>query len=164
VPALALLVAVSFAPRPASADDWKGKPDGAEVHLGAMGGLAIVNFNAGFALLGNASKKIIEHGFVGEVTDSVSLETELGPVFVASSTIFSYSLHLRWDFEYNEHWTFFALGGAGGYVTGSNFGNTWELFPRFGLGAFYRVNDLVMVRAEASHEVIAVGVTVPFYL
>jgi hypothetical protein len=147
--------------------DWKGPSDNAEVHLGALAGLAILNFNTGFALLGTASKKIIKNGFVPEIANSVSLETELGPVFAgAGSTLFSYSLHLRWDFEMNEKWIFFALGGAAGYVAPTTFaaGNTFALFPRIGLGAFFRASDLIMIRGEVSHELIAAGVTIPLYL
>lgn len=147
-----------------SSEDWKGQPDSSEVHLGALTGLAILDFTTGFALLGTASKKIIHHGFINEINDSVSIETELGPVFTQSTAIFSYSLHLRWDFEMNEKWTFYALGGLGGYITGSTFNNSFAMFPRFGLGTFFRVSDLILIRGEISHELVAAGVTIPFYL
>lgn len=160
--------APTTAPTPVATDsseDWKGQPDTSEVNLGAIAGLGIVDFNAGFTLLGTASKKIVHHGFIDEINDSVSIETELGPVFVSGTTIFSYSLHLRWDFQMNDKWTFYALGGLGGYIAGSGFNsNNFVLFPRFGVGGFYRVNDLILIRGEISHEVIAAGVAIPFYL
>src|SRR5262245_44559897 len=84
-----------------SSEDWKGQPDGSEVHLGALMGLGILDFTTGFTLLGTASKKIVHHGFINEINNSVSIETELGPVITRSTAIFSYSLHLRWDFEMN---------------------------------------------------------------
>lgn len=149
-----------------SHESWKGPSDGAEVHFGALTGLGIIDFNPGFVLLGTASKKIVKNGFVpDDITNSVSIETALGPLFVASTAIFSYSLHLRWDFEKNQTWTFYALGGAGGYIAGDSFGsNNFMLFPRFGLGTFFRVNDLLLIRGEVSHELIAAGVTIPLYL
>ena len=170
-PLLLLLVSGSvFAAPPAkvavsgTAEDWKGQSDNSEVHLGALAGLGMIDFNPGFVLLGTASKKIVHHGFVNEVTDSVSLETELGPLFTQGTTVFSYSLHLRWDFEMNEKLTVYALGGAGGYITGASFNNSFALFPRVGLGIFFRASDLILIRGEISHEVIAAGVTVPLYL
>jgi hypothetical protein len=148
-----------------NADDWKGPSDGSEVHLGGLAGLGIFgDFNAGFVLLGTASKKIIHHGFIPDVTDAVSIETELGPIFTEGTTAFSYALQLRWDFDMNQQWTFFALGGAGGYITGSSLNNSFALFPRFGVGSFFRVNDLILIRGEITHELIAAGVTIPLYL
>lgn len=150
----------------ATAESWKGPADNAEVHFGALTGLGIIDFNPGFVLLGTASKKIVKNGFVpDDITNSVSIETALGPLFVASTAVFSYSLHLRWDFEKNQNWTFYALGGAGGYIAGDSFGsNNFMLFPRFGIGTFFRVNDLLLIRGEVSHELIAAGVAIPLYL
>jgi hypothetical protein len=158
-------VSALAAGKTSSGEDWKGQSDNAEVHLGGLAGLGIfADFNAGFVLLGTASKKIIHHGFVPDVTDSVSIETEMGPIFTQGTTAFSYSLHARWDFEMNQQWTFFAIGGAAGYITGSSLNNSFALFPRFGVGSFFRVNDLILIRGEISHELIAAGVTIPLYL
>jgi hypothetical protein len=148
-----------------TAEAWKGKSDGAEVHLGAIAGLGIIDFNPGFVLLGTASKKIVQSGFVPDITNSVSIETQMGPIFVDGTALFSYSLHLRWDFEKDERWIFYALGGAGGYITGSGYagGNSFMLFPRLGIGTLLRVNDLLEIRGEVSHELIAAGIAVPLY-
>jgi hypothetical protein len=160
--AFALVSASATSPAHA-AEDWKGKSDGSEVHLGVITGLGIIDFNPGYILLGTASKKIVKSGFAPEITNSVSIETEMGPMFVAGGALFSYSLHLRWDFEKDEKWTFYAIGGAGGYIAGSSFSSSFMLFPRVGLGTFYRVNDLILIRGEVSHELIAAGVTIPLY-
>jgi hypothetical protein len=145
-----------------SGEDWKGLPDNSIVSLGGLGGLGIVGSSVGFALLGTAGVKIIKHGFVPDINDSVTLETELGPLFLSGMTLFDYALHLRWDFQKDDTWTFFALGGFAGDISGSSVGN--QFFPSFGVGTFFRVNDLIQIRGEISHEHVAAGVTVPFYL
>jgi hypothetical protein len=163
--------ATAQAPMPAAVassgggEDWKGKSDGSEVHFGGLTGLGIIDFHPGFVLLGTASKKIVHSGFVPDITNSVSIEAEAGPLFAASTTLFDYSLHLRWDFEKDEHWIFYAIGGVGGFIAGSSFGSdNFMVFPRFGLGTFFRVNDLILIRGEISHELIAAGITIPLYL
>lgn len=148
-----------------SAEPWKGESDGSEVHFGALAGLGIIDFSAGFVLLGTASKKVIHRGFVPDINDSVSLEAQAGPIFTQGTAAFQYSLHLRWDFQKDEHWTLYALGGGGGYITGTSInGGSFLLHPRFGLGTFFRVNDLILLRGEISHELIAAGLTIPLYL
>ncbi|MGK5087658.1 hypothetical protein WDW86_08880 [Bdellovibrionota bacterium FG-2] len=141
------------------AKDWKGNPDAAIVHAGAHAGLGIVRGEPGFALMGSFSKMILPHGFIEDINDQASIETELGGVFASPFSAFVYSLHLRWDFLKDSDWTFFSFGGVGGdVVNGSNL-----MFPRFGVGLFRRFNDFLVWRAEVSHEVIAVGVSVPLY-
>jgi hypothetical protein len=143
-------------------EDWKGASDTAQVHLGALLGLGVIDSVDGFVLLGTASKKIIQHGFVPDINDSVSLETELGPLFTQGTTAFAYSLHLRWDFQKDPSWTIFAIGGLAG-DTGASLGSRWVVLPRFGVGAFYKINELFMARFEVSHELIAAGLTFPFW-
>ncbi len=141
------------------AKDWKGRPDAAVVHAGVVGGLGIVRGEVGFALTGSFSKMILPHGFIEDINNQASIETELGGVFGSNFSAFTYSLHLRWDFLKDTDWTFFAMGGVGGDVVGgSNLS-----FPRVGMGLFRRFNDFLLFRAEVSHEVVAVGMTLPLY-
>jgi hypothetical protein len=157
--ALALLMTAS----PALAEDWKGEPDSNELDMGGLAGLSITNGQAGFALLGTASKKIVRKGFADDINNSVSVETQLGPVFVKSDTIFNVNVHLRWDFGRDEKWIFYALGGIGGFAGGDGIGRRAEVYPRFGLGAFLNMAENFRWRAEVSHELIGVGITVPFW-
>src|SRR4051812_17989063 len=112
-----LLLAFPFIVSAHAAEDWKGDPDPAQVHFGALLGLGVIDSNAGFAVLGTASKKIVQHGFSPDINNSVSIETQLGPLFVSGGTAFAYSAHLRWDFEKDLDWTFYALGGLAGHIT-----------------------------------------------
>ena len=156
-----LLTQSSFA-APVSVEEWKGKSDPAAFHLGVLAGMGVIDSQAGFAVLGTASHKILSRGFVPEINDSVSIETELGPLFVSSTTVFMYSLHLRWDFQKDDLWTIYALGGFSGDITGSDLGSRFILFPRFGLGALCQVHPLVAIRGELSRELIAAGVAFNF--
>ena len=160
---MAILGLIPFVANASGAvEDFKGKPRDIEFTVGGLAGLGIIDSTAGFALLGTAAKKIINHGFVADINNQVFLETALGPVFAAGTTTFFYSLHLRWDFEKDQEWTFFALGGLGGDVTGDKLGNHWELFPRFGVGALWHMNPTLTLRGEISHELIALGVSFGF--
>lgn len=143
------------------AADWKGADERAEVHLGGLMGMGTIDSQAGFVVLGTASKKIIHHGFVPDIANSVSVEIQAGPLFVYSTTVFAYSAHLRWDFQKDERWTIYALGGLAGNVTGGGLGSRFILLPRFGIGSFIRLNEWIYLRGELSREVIGVGVTVP---
>jgi hypothetical protein len=140
-----------------SAEDWKGKPESAEWTVSALTGLGIVNATPGFAIMGAAAKKIVDHGFVPDINNSVWIETELGPVIAKGSAAFQFSGHLRWDFVQNQDWTFYALGGLGGSSTGEKLGDKFEFYPRFGAGALWKIFADFDIRGEVSHELVVVG-------
>ena len=143
----------------ATVEDWKGKPTTTEGSLGGMAGLGVVDGSAGFSLLGTAAKKIVEGGFVKDINNSVWIEVEIGPMWVATTTVATYSLHLRWDFQKDRTWTIYALGGLAGVIPAKSLGNSWELFPRFGVGGLLNLNDdgNLALRLELSHEFIGAG-------
>lgn len=151
----------SIEPGTESAEDFKGKDEPSEFGLGALAGMGILDNHVGFALLGAASKKIVHRGFISDITNSVSIEVEMGPLFVSGGTAFQYSGHLRWDFEKDAQWTFYALGGLGGDITGASLGDRFELFPRFGIGAMWKIGQNFNLRAELSHEFIGLGIIFP---
>jgi hypothetical protein len=142
-------------------EDWKGAPDPSGASFGGLAGLGVVDSSGGFAVLGTASTKIAKDGWLADVNESVSAEGAAGAVFFSGSSVFAYSLHLRWDFKKDETWTFYALGGVGGNIQGSDLGSHFELFPRFGVGTFYDAGLPFLIRGELSHELIAVGVNFP---
>ena len=145
-----------------SVADFKGPIDPEEQDFGAMMGLAIVDGQAGFALIGDIAKRIIPHGFAPDVSDAVALEAQFGPIFGYGQTTLHYSVHLRWDFFKDSAWTFYALGGVGGNYQNLSAGGRNEIFPRFGAGAFWKFFENFAMRAEISHELIAVGAAIPF--
>ncbi len=145
-----------------SAEDWKGKPETAQWSLGVLTGLGIVNATPGFAIMGAAAKKIVEGGFIPDINNSVWIETEMGPVLAKGSVAFQFSGHLRWDFVRNEEWTFYALGGFGGSSTGSQLGDKFEFYPRFGVGALWKIFADFSFRGEVSHELTVVGAQFDF--
>lgn len=142
-------------------EDFKGPDEPSELSLGALAGLGIIDNRAGFALLGTVSKKIVHHGFIADITNSVSIEAEVGPLFVTGATAFAFSAHLRWDFEKDEDWTFYGLGGIGGDISGAALGDRFELFPRFGAGAMWKIGQNFNLRGEISHEFMGVGIVFP---
>ncbi|MFL5813675.1 MAG: hypothetical protein ACJ763_08865 [Bdellovibrionia bacterium] len=145
-----------------SSEDWKGKPEASEWAFSALTGLGIVNATPGFAIMGAAARKILDQGFVPDINNSVWIETELGPVFAKGSAAFQFSGHLRWDFVRNEDWTFYALGGFGGSVTGQKLGDKFEFYPRFGAGALWKIFADFNVRGEVSHELVVLGAQFEF--
>ncbi len=142
-------------PKNSEAPLWKGVSDPSNFKLGAMGGLGILDGTVGLTLLPYVSTKIINRGFVGgEINDQVYAELQLGPTFYYGFTNVFYSLHLRWDFQKDEDWALYALGGLAGDI----YRNQFIVFPRVGVGAMLSLTDLIALRAEVSHEFIGVGV------
>lgn len=155
------VTSTSIEPGTETAPDWKGNPDNTEFGLGVLTGAGILDNHVGWALLGTASKKIVHRGFVPDINDSVSIEIEMGPLLISGSAAFQYSGHLRWDFEKDTWWTLYALGGLGGAVTGASLGDRFELYPRFALGAMWKIGQNFSMRGELSHEFIGVGIVFP---
>lgn len=143
----------------AQAEDWKGPIEEPEVRVGVLMGLGILDSSGGATLLGTISRKIVTKGFAPEINNCVSIEGEAGPISVLGNGALAYSAHLRWDFQKNDEWTFYALGGVGGNITGAGLGNRFLLFPRFGVGAFWTLNEKFALRGELSHELTAIGVS-----
>lgn len=139
--------------------EFKGKPSPAEMTVGAMAGMGILDSTAGFQVVGSIAKKIVNRGFVPDVNNQVFIELHFGPLFVASSTAWFYSTHLRWDFKRDSEWTFYGLGGLAGHVTSNALGDRWTALPRFGIGTFWKIAPLVTLRGELSHELIAAGIS-----
>lgn len=147
---------------PVSTEDWKGKSPTNELEVGGLTGLGIFGNQAGYSVLGTIAKPITRRGFVSDVNDSVSIEGAAGAIFVAGTGAFMYGAHLRWDFQKDSTWTFYALGGVGGFIAPSSISTTqFLLFPRFGAGVLAHVWDNFAIRGEISHELIGVGVVFP---
>lgn len=155
----ALGLAQASAALQAQAEDFKNPSNSPDLTVAALGGLGVIDSTAGFALVGAVGKKILPEGFVSGITNPVFIEAELGPMFAKGATSLLYSGHLRWDFEKDQAWTFFAIGGLGGNITGEKLGNHFQLFPRFGVGAMATLTNNVVVRGEISHEMILAGVS-----
>jgi|GEM_PF-875600 len=145
-----------------SSDDFKGRLDPEEFDGGALAGMGIVDGNAGFALVGHIAHKIIRNGFIPDLADSVSIEAQFGPIFGLGQTTLHYGAHLRWDFQQNQTWSFYALGGVGGNYSNYATGGRTEFFPRLGLGAYLKIFQNFDARVEISHELVALGATFPF--
>lgn len=144
------------------AEDWKGEPYLSQVMFSALTGLAIIDNHTTFTVLGAAAKKILDRGFVPEINDSVWIEAELGPAFNAGNAAFVYSAHLRWDFNENSTWTFYALAGFAGNITPVKLGGHDEFYPRVGLGAVVHLIENLSIRGELSHEFVVAGAQFEF--
>ncbi|MCM2323222.1 MAG: hypothetical protein NDJ90_08160 [Oligoflexia bacterium] len=144
-----------------AAEDWKGKGEDAQFGVGLLSGLAIVDSTAGFSILVTGSHQAIPEGFIPDINDAVWMELTLGPTLLSGSNAFFYSTHLRWDFIKDAQWKFYTLAGLAGFITDSELGNSFEIFPRMAAGAFWKVSDVFHLRGELSHELIGVGVSFP---
>ncbi len=143
------------------AEDYKGYNPTNDFTLGISSGMGIVDTHVGFSLIGNAAAKIVKDGFIPDIVNPVFLEVAFGPDFVSGATFWMYSTHLRWDFVKDSTWTWFALGGFGGNIVSGKYGDRVAFHPRFGVGAFYAL-EMLDLRSEFSHELITVGVSLPF--
>lgn len=146
-------------------EDWKGSPEGNRFEVGALTGMGVIDSKAGWAVLATGAVNILEKGFIPDINDTAFIEVQAGPLFrFSGSTPFQYSTHLRWDFRRNRTWSFYALAGLGGHVAGDGLGGTrFLIFPRVGVGAMMDIGQVFNVRAELSHELIALGVSLPLF-
>ena len=152
----------SSAPAHSSGEDWKGKPSGREFTLGGILGLGLVEPQHGFGMSFNVAKKIINSGFIPDVNNQVFLEAEVGPTWVSGGSAAQWSAHLRWDFQKDDRWTFFAIMGLGGESTSNGLGNNSFVYPRIGGGVFYYLTQNLSIRGEISHELTGVGLSLEF--
>jgi len=146
----------------AHADDWKGESKPEDFSAGLLTGLGIIDGTSGYALIGTFSRKIIPHGFIPDIANSVSIEGVVGPVFIPGLTAWLYGAHLRWDFVKDINWTFYGLGGLGGNITSPATGSRFELTPRFGVGTFFQITEVIRGRAEVTHDGVTLGVNFLF--
>ncbi len=146
-------VAAYANPEP-EAEIWKGKPYDTVFGFSFMPGFGFFGAQAGFALNGAVSVKVMHEGFIKDINDQVHLEIMGGPLFLTGVTAARFSLHLKWDFIKNEFWTFYSVGGMGAtFLAGSNVG-----YPRFGIGTVWNPFEFLGFRAELSHEFTGIGI------
>lgn len=143
-------------------EDWKGPTAPHTIQLGAMSGLGLVGAQAGLALIANASKRVVERGFVPDLNDSVWFEVQAGWIlFIPGGNPFSYSAHLRWDFIKDDQWTLFGIGGFGGMIQPSSFGSSYWFYPRTAIGAAMSLtaHSPMQLRFELSQNWTTVGIS-----
>lgn len=165
---VALFALVSAAQGLAAQKAFKGESPSQNFHVGGMAGIGVIDSRVGASFQGTAAVKIMNRGFVDDINNQLFVEAAFGPLLLSGSTVFQYSFHLRWDFIKDLDWTFYALGGFGGMITGSSYspappapGRAVSYFyPRFGLGAMWGLFEMVSLRAELSHEFIGLGAVV----
>ena len=149
-----------------AAENWKGKAQIPPFEAGLMTGFAIYGSSTNWGVLASGAFLINDQGFADEVDDRLWIEVQAGPVFfgtaTSSQTGLQYSTHLRWDFTMNEYWTFYGLGGLGGYSLPSSMGNSFTIHPRFGAGAEYQTKTALLFRGEVSAEFIGMGIAFNF--
>ncbi len=161
-PVATVAKAAAVVATPASHEDWKGPLLERDWGVGFVGGLGLIEPKYGVALQAQVSKRIIPGGFIPDLTNPVFVEFSAGPVFVSGNAPFTFSGHLRWDFEKNSEWVFFALGGLGGQITGPELGDRSLLYVRLGVGAFYHLQHNMSLRMEVSHELMGAGLAFDF--
>ena len=145
---------------------WKGHTTVRPLEVGLLSGFSIYGDQANWGVLPAVAKLIKEKGFAEDIDNRVWIEGQLGPTFFSnhgvSKTGMQYSAHLRWDFTMNEIWTFYGLGGLGGFFLPSTYSSGFTLHPRFGAGAIYQTKTALMLRGEVSAEFIGAGVALQF--
>jgi hypothetical protein len=147
-----------------AAENWKGTTSVKPLEIGMMSGMAIYGSDTAWSLLPAVSHLIKDRGFASDLDNRVWVEGQLGPSFFVSNgstqTGVQYSGHLRWDFNFNERWMFYGLGGLGGFVLPRVYSSSFTIHPRFGAGAEFQTKAALKLRAEASAEFIGIGAAV----
>jgi len=145
---------------------WKGKTEVSPIEVGLMTGASIYGPSTNWGVLASGAYLFKKDGFLDEIDDRVWLEVQMGPSFFSalgsSHTGLQYNAQMRWDFTYNEYWTFYSVGGFGGFVLPDAIGGGFNIHPRFGLGAEYQTKTALMFRGEIAGDFMGVGVAVNF--
>ncbi len=148
------------------AENWKGNTEVQPIEVSLMTGAALFGSSTNWSVLGTGAYLLKEKGFADDMDDRVWLEGDLGPAFFSTATstetALQYSAHLRWDFTLNEYWTFYGLGGLGGFVLPKSLNNTFTIHPRFGVGAEYQTKTALLFRGEFSSDFMGAGVAFNF--
>lgn len=149
-----------------AAENWKGQTSVRPIELGIMGGAAIYGNDVNWGALPSVAYLLKDRAFVSDLDNRVWAELQMGPVFFSTrnsnETGLFYSAHLRWDFSYNEVWTFYALGGLSGYKLPDGRDGSFTVHPRFGTGVQYQTKTALMLRGEISAEFIGLGASFNF--
>ena len=145
---------------------WKGHTEVPPIELGLLTGMSIYGSGANWGVLATGAYLIKKEGFVSDIDNRVWAELELGPTFFSSSgsshTGTQFNLQARWDFTYNEFWTFYSIGGVGAFILPDVLGGAFTLHPRFGLGAEYQTKIALLFRSELTADFIGLGVSFNF--
>ena len=149
-----------------AAENWKGHTETSPIEVGVLSGMSIYGSDSNWSILATGAYLLEPKGWVDDLDNRVWAELELGPSFFSSNSVSQtgaqYSLHLRWDFTLNEYWTFYGLGGLGGFVLPSYLGSSFTIHPRFGAGVEYQTKTALMFRGEVSADLIGLGVALNF--
>jgi hypothetical protein len=149
-----------------AAEPWKGNTVARPVEAVLMSGLSIYGDEAAFGVLTGGAYLLKDRHFVGEIDNRVWAEVLLGPAFFSTTnstlTGFQYSAHARWDVNYNEVWTAYALAGLSGYQLPNRLGGSFTVHPRVALGVKYQTKSALLLRGEVSAEFIGAGVALNF--
>jgi hypothetical protein len=164
--ALSILV-TGLASIPANAYEvWKGKTEVSPIEVGLMTGTSFYGSSANWAVLASGSYLFKAEGFLDDIDDRIWLEGGAGPTFFSfqgsAHTGLQYTATMRWDFTYNEYWTFYGLGGLGGFILPDVLGGGFAIHPRFGGGAEYQTKTALLFRGEVSSDFLGVGVALNF--
>jgi hypothetical protein len=167
IAALFILIFNLYSPRAQAGELWKGHTEVRPFEVGLMTGLSIYGNSAHWGVLGSGAYLLKDKAFVDDLDDRIWFELQMGPSFFSTgnttSTGLQYSTHLRWDFTYNEYWTFYALGGISGYGLPKAVSNgVFTLHPRFGAGVEYQTKAALIFRGEVSAEFMGLGVAFNF--
>jgi hypothetical protein len=141
---------------------WKGTTEVAPYEFGLLTGLGLHGTATAWSFLATAAYQIQPKGWIDEVDERVWAEVQAGPAFFTAGTGLQYSVHGRWDFTYDSHWTAYGLGGLSGFILPSAMGSTFTLHPRFGVGVEYQTKTALMFRGEISHEFMGAGIALNF--
>ncbi len=160
-----LLLVFAALSQPVSAEEWKNKTSSPPFEFGVITGASLFGSSVGWGILGTAAYLIVPDGWIEDIDERVWVEGFFGPAIFSegrTETALQFSTHLRWDFTKNTEWTFYAVGGAGGFFLPSIYGNAFTIHPRFGVGTEFQTKSPVVLRAEVTSDFIGVGAGLNF--
>ena len=147
-------------------ENWKGKTEVSPIEVGLLTGTSFYGSSANWGVLATGDYLYKKEGFLDDIDDRVWFEAQMGPTFFSQSgssrTGLQYAAQMRWDFTYNENWTFYSIGGLGGFILPDALGGDFTIHPRFGIGAEYQTKTALLFRGELASDFLGLGIALNF--
>jgi hypothetical protein len=161
---------ILFLPSGKAAEAWKGNAPKYANLFSANLGANLFGTTVALAPVFSYGFLVNEQGWLDDIDESIYLEGQVGPLIferpdgeTRKKVGWFYSLHLRWEFFYDNAFSLYALGGVAGMFGPEYLGSVFVIHPRLGLGLVYSFDGGPLAfKGELSQDLLTAGLQIAF--